>query len=245
MANETTEKKERFTISVLEHEEFPKAYEGYFVKSTNFCKMVSAFFRTVYSDFEGCTLEFTERNRPYLALYFNQREEAPTNGTVAATCRFSPESNTGNGVLDRRRQMDGWMKYGDRYYLTEEGKEGLEDLLLPEAFDQKRRVNWGKIVAPVSYTNNQPYAPKTPQYTKVNFISMDAICDMIYGVQSEDGKHVHSVSVLYSLNPTAPGIAVSRCFMLRVDRMNDTELREIAQNDLGFMIGGNDINIVR
>ena len=243
--NEARNEEKKYRIQVVEHETFPAAYTGTFMTSTDICKMASALFRSAFADFEGATFEVPNGGRPFIALYFNQREEGPEDTLPLATSKLQNANKTGSSLLDQKRAMDSYRKNGDRFYLTEKGKDAIEEFLLPEFINrQKNKPDWSRIVTPVATQGGNFFGgvARPIQYTKVNGISIDKLCDTIFGTKNEDGFYTHQANVLYSLPGSMPGI--NRGFMLRIDRMNDTQLRETAKNELGY-IDNSGMNIIR
>lgn len=248
MAEET--KRETFRIYIESHPEFPAQYGGFFLTSSSLCKTFSDVFREVYSDWEGCKLEF-DRGIPVITSFFNQRQE-DINGLVPATSIFNGKKVSGNNVIDRRRNMDEQQRNGDRFFLTQEGKDGLSKFIVNHRISRKSgEPDWGSIVLQASPGQPVQGSPmgffNRVQYTMVRYMDPNKILSEIYGSTNEKGEPVEYAITVVNNRSSIPGYAnrgIDAGWLLRVDQLNSKQLAEVAQRDLGYMMV-DDLGIIR
>lgn len=242
--------KKPFTITVEEHQQFNPICESKYVTSSDLCKALNALFHSVFSDYEGSTFEMIN-NRPTIALFFNQREEKK-DGLFAATTRTVPTSNTGIDTVDRLRQMDNKQRYGDRYYLTEEGKDGLAKFVSTMFINGRTgSVDWKRIVTQVSSNPGQNfyYGAMATQYTKVSGLDVDRLVSEIYGVVGEDGvRWAYTTGVKTSLAMVSGNMMgagnVPNVYMLEIKKISEEELQKLC-NALGIAGAAGGLDMIR
>ena len=250
MANETTDKSEKevLKIQVKEHSKFDHITDAKFLPSKELCESISELFRNVYADYEGCVMEVMPGTQlPMISLFFNHKEISGT--SLAYACSKSIDDETKNTTLRSLRLNERMLKQGDRYYLTDEGKSGLEDFLIRNgSLLNNGKINWGKIVADVADPNvgYLGYGTTPMQYTKVSFIDPAAVAKAIYGEKDEDGtKWVYGIRILRSLPTVAmlPGQQVSNSWMLALERVCEQEVNKLAMM-AGFSVNSG-LDIIR
>lgn len=234
-ATQADQQEEKFEIKVTEKEPFSEDFRGMAMTSVDFCKLVSSLFRTVYEDFEGCQFVVNPQGVASLNLFFNQIDASQKRDSgVYATDREIPtdKKKGGSGFIGKRRQMDSQRQWGDRFYLTEEGKEGIKKFLYPNYVSNNGNVDWGRICAPVAadtrgamWTYSQP-----KQMTRVEGISPLTLVNEIYGTEEDGSVIENQFNVVKSLNTTfGNGLVNSGNFMIEIKRYNCTRVEEIAQ----------------
>lgn len=201
MSNEKKEtKREKFAINVAEHEPFEATAETKYITSNEFCKIVSELFKNVFADYEGCTFDVGNAGEPTISLLFNHGQYSDDD-TVACHLRDAKDSD-GSSVIRNMRRRDIQLREGDRYHLTEDGKDVIMDLLTPRAFNGGK-PNWGSIVQDIIDRNPTTYympASQIPQYTRVSFIDIKRLCGLIYGRDVEDDQKDYQVTIASPLN---------------------------------------------
>lgn len=242
MSNQNEEtKREKFKIEVESPLDFPSIAKTAYVSSNDFCKTVSELFKGVFADFEGCIFDATN-GEPTVSLMFNHGKY---DDDAICACELAGAKASGSSIIDRTRNRDRQLAEGDRYYLTEDGKDAILSLLTARAFNNGN-PNWRTIVSEWqdrSISNMYNYGATT-QYTKVSNISLQRLCGLIYGDKDEDGDRIeYSVNIASPLTPAGlqqNGMVMN--FVLTVTAVSAKEVAKIYER-LGF--GGMGVNIVR
>ena len=240
--NATENKREKFVIDIDEHFEFNAIAESKFITSKDFARLTNELFHSVFADYEGCTLE-VNGNEPTLALVFNHGEY----DEKAITCceRISTKS-VGSTVIDRGRSRDNLLKDGDRYYLTEDGKDVISDLLIRRVYNNGN-IDLRKVVSEISERGpvNTYFVQSQQQYTKVSYISLDRLCGLLFGTKDEDGTPVEYSANVVAMIPTynVPGVNVNANYVLNITRVSSKEVADI-YNKLGLGVQSG-LNIIR
>lgn len=201
MSNDKKEaKRDKFVIEVEEHEPFEATAATKYITSNELCKVVSELFKGVFADYEGCRFETSTGGEPTITLYFNHGRY-DENATVA--CHIAGRNDgDGSTVIRNIRRRDIQMREGDRYHLTDDGKDAIMDLLTPRAYNNGK-PNWGNIVQDImDRTPTSYYMPanQIPQYTRVNFIDIRRLCGLIYGKNIDNDQMDYQVSIATPLN---------------------------------------------
>lgn len=193
--------------------------------SNELCKLTNEYFRAAFADYEGCKFEMSS-GYPTLTLVFNHCEHKE--GNVYA-CEMSSGKTVGNSVIDRSRAYDRLAKEGDRYLITEDGKDIIKPLLAPR-YANNGNPQWGNIVAETS--ERQMYGPGV-QFTRVIGIDPKAICALIYG-KKEDGSWLdYAVEVKADLSArNGFGISASN-YVLYITKAYDEHIKKTYEA-LGF-----------
>lgn len=237
--------------SVIEHESFEHIIDSKFIPSSELCGIVSDLLRSIYGDFEGCTFDLIPNRQmqgqfiPTFTLYFNHKD--PATSTLPFACsKEIKEANVKNDTLRRTRIFDDKINHGDRYYLTQNGIDGLEPFIMNAFRKSDGTVNWGNVVADVADPMSSPFAGGVQlQYTKVEFIDPARMVEAIYGkVDKNDIKWVYDVRLLKSM-PTMSfnGQQPVTNYMLAIERVCEPEVMALC-NKLGIRFS-NGLNIIR
>lgn len=187
MSNQNEEtKREKFVITVDEPVKFDTIAKTSYLSSNDFCKMVSELFSAVFADFEGCIFDANTNGMATVSLLFNHGDYG--DDAIVATEK-SGGRNSGNSIIDRSRNRDRQMSEGDRYNLTDNGKDVIESLLTPQAYNNGK-PNWRVVVSEVvDYSNGGFYGyGRGTQLTKVSNISLSKLCELIFG-KKVDGDY--------------------------------------------------------
>lgn len=193
----TAEERTPYSLEV-EPLKFESDAEVKILTSNEFCKLTNEYFKAAFADYEGCLFEFPQGQAPTISLYFNHQKH--TDSEIYA-CEMAANKKIGNSVLDKSRAYDRLVKEGDRYHLTEDGKDIIKPLLAPRYFNNGN-VAWQNVATDiVDRSAATYYQPQNAvQLTKVVGIDPKAICTKIYG-NKEDGSFLdYSVEVKADLS---------------------------------------------
>lgn len=170
-------KREPYTVTV-DPVAFEAEFEGRHMTSIDFCKLANELFHAAFADFDGSTFDFTN-GAPMLSLYFNHPKME--DGSHYA-CERASGKTVGNSVIDKTRNRDLQLREGDRYHITDDGKDVIAPMLLPRFFNQGK-TNWSTIVSDiVNRTATSYYQPQNVQHlTKIIGIDPRAITATIFG----------------------------------------------------------------
>lgn len=238
-ATETKETRNPYVVDI-EPIPFNGDYDGKIMTSNNFCKMVNQVYKAAFADFEGCMFEVIN-GVPFISFIFNHTR--PTEDGIYA-CERSGAKSEGNTIIDRARNRDRQLREGDRYYLTEDGKDVILELLAPMYY-KNGKPDWSKLVSDFSdrtVGNMYGHPANAPQLTKVSGIDPKLLCAKFWG---RKGGADYGVEVKYNLaynTPMMPGGQQNPNYVLAITKANGENLRKTC-NALG--IGTIGSNIIR
>lgn len=237
-------KKLRINFDEADRPVFPGIAKTAYITSNELCKLVSELMKSVFVDFEGCFFEATSGGEPTISLLFNHGMYED-NQIVA--CERVGGKKSGNGVLDRTRNRDRQLNEGDRYSLTEDGKDIIESILNPRMYNNGN-IDWKRITSEwtdrsaVNIYNTMP----AQQYTKVSFIDLKRVCALIYGSKKDGDEVAYDVRIAAPLTPMGYGFQqqqmVNMNYMLNIICVSATQLSKIYEK-LGY--GGIGAQIIR
>lgn len=202
--------------------------------SNEFCKLVNEYFKGAFADYEGCYFNMIQGN-PSVTLVFNHcKHEEGRNYAV----EMAGEKKVSNSVIERSRSYDRLLREGDRYHITDDGKDIITKLLTPHYFNNGK-PNWGNIV--VEYTERPMYGGMQGgiQMTKVNGIDPSAMCAIIYGKKDEEGSYLdYGVEVKDNLSARNGnyGFATAANYVLSITRAYNEHIKNTYEK-LGYGIG--------
>ena len=243
--NENKNEQVKFEINVKEHPEFEYICKRSLMTSVELCSLISDLFKEVYADFEGTTFEMIPNTNNFMVcLHFNHKN---TDGSPLATActKEIDDGKTKNETLRRIRIYDARIKEGEKYYLTEEGKQGIAKFLQDNRAlykDKNNSPRWDKIVGEVADPASvNMYGAVSMQYTKVSYIDPTKVIEEIYGSTDKDGNRLcYNISIIGSV----PTMNNNKIFRLGIDVISEKNLVEYAnRNGLGNMYSN--LNIIR
>lgn len=196
------ESREKFKIIVDDLEVEPGVAQTNYVLSSEIQKKISELFKSVFADYEGCIFEVSN-GEPTISLLFN-RKKYDENERLGC---YRIGANSGSSIIDRRRNQDRQMQEGDRYYLTDDAKDVVSDLLIPRLYNNGN-INWKLIVSDYQERNQNNYymmPNQIPVYTKVSGLSLNRIlnANLLEGFASKDkdgNKVEHGATLAAPLN---------------------------------------------
>lgn len=154
-----------------------------FIMHSNLAKFVNYYFHQVFADYEGCKF-VGGGQEPTLELYFNHGEY----GEKVRTACERVTAKVGNDWLARSRARDFIARQGDRYTLTDDGKDALVNLLTHQKYNNGN-PNFNNIISEITERDgiSNYYTNQTPKtFTCVSFISLNRICALLFGDKFED-----------------------------------------------------------
>lgn len=211
---------EALKFEVVEHEPFIpdgsiKLCDGHvFIRN-----YVEPIFADTFADYYGAKFELTNTNNLMIALYFDRRDH--DKDAVVATTRNPGSTDDGikNRAIIETRQYTLRNRFADRWYLTEDGMNFMENIFMPNAINKRNgKVNYGNVITTVDMSNQYAFnVGQGYQLTKVSFIDPSKIAAEVFGRKDDEGTYIYKVSV----NRVIGGpYATSSDFSLRIDRLN-------------------------
>ena len=243
MEQNTSQQEERQKLVVeVNPEKFIGDGSFKYVTSVELCQYANEYFAAIFEDYEGSTFDYTPGSVPYISLYFNHivdRQE----GKIYACDRLTGKGS-GNTIIDRSRRRDNQLQNGDRYYLTDDGKDIIIPMLLPRLFnggkpDLKRIVtDVYDVPSGYGYFGNQG----ATQNTKVVGIDIKKIAAIKWGSKDPDTGDVYDYGFEIKGNSGRGIPGANAVHILTITQANNTEL-ETTYSKLGIMVGNS--NIIR
>ena len=229
--SENKDSKQKLNIALEENVEFPAIAETAYVSSVELCRLFSQFMKATFADFEGVLFEMGN-GEPSISILFNHGNY---NSDELVACERGCAVNTGSSIIDRTRTRDRQITEGDRYRLTEDGKEYFGKLLLRRLYNNGK-PDWRRLVVEwVDRTQANYYNTNLPQYTKISGISIEKVCEVLYGTKSEDSNDRFEYSV--AVTKSTPGGMMygnlSTNYMLNITKVSEKEVRKVYR-DMGF-----------
>ena len=217
-------KKEERSKYIVEVEpiEFTADAQTMILTSNDLCALANEYFKAAFADYVGCKFELSQ-NTPTMSLHFSHIKHDEDSDNYYA-CDIATASKSGNSVIDRTRSYDNLVKNGDRYHLTDDGKDVIQPLLLYR-YASRKNLNWGEVVADyidrsqASYMN--PNAVQT--LTKVSYIDPNIICAKLFG----DKGFSYSVQIrgdLYAVRNNM--FSGSQNYVLNILRVDNTNIAD-------------------
>lgn len=235
--NDVTER-EPYAIEMEEPIPFEEDFSGKIITSVAFCKLTNQLYKIGFADYAGCTFDVVN-GVPVMSFYFDHTR--PTEDGVYA-CERGDGKVAGNSVLDRSRNRDRQMREGDRYKITEDGKDVIIKLLHPR-FYNGGKPQWGNIVSDITDRSAANfYNPNAAQQlTKITGIDPRRVCAVLWG--TEDGAE-YGVEVKSNLafNNNMPGAQQNPNYVLNVTKAFAANIQKTYES-LGIATMGS--NIIR
>lgn len=233
-------KRETYEVKV-EPMAFEEDFSGKYISSSDLCKLTNKYFHVCFADYVGSKFIMVNGGAPTISLYFNHVEHV--DGNVYAVERAT-DKIVGNTIIDRTRSRDHQLKEGDRYHITEDGKDIIKKLLIPRSFNQGN-PNWKNIVTDIQDRNvGSIYAPQQPQQvTQIAGIDPSRICALLWGSKEGESYIDYGVNVMANLtfNPNGmiPGYQNAN-YALMITKAYNGQLQKTYEK-FGISAGGSDI----
>lgn len=233
--NNTKEERKPYVVEV-DPIPFEEDYKGKYMTSVRLCKLCNDIYKSAFDDYVGCTFEVTS-GIPLMSMYFTHARQ---NDKGVYCCERSDGKTTGVPLLDRTRIRDFRMREGDRYKITEDGKDVITKLLHPR-FYNGGKPNWGTIVTEIlDKSMANAYNPSAAQQlTKISGIDPKQIIAAV--TKDAHGSDIQ-IEVKGTLNPTPMFNQQNPTYILNV-MLADAKNLQKTYEELG--IGSLGSNIIR
>lgn len=197
---EAKEARTPYDIGLEEPIPFDQDFSGKYISSVALCRLVNQLYRAGFEDYIGCTFDVVS-GQPMISMYFSHARTTE-DGTYA--CERGDGKVTNSSLLDRTRTRDRQMREGDRYRLTEDGKDVFSKLLLPR-FYNNGKPQWNNVVSEILDNSAATmYNNKATQLTKITGIDPKKICAKLWG---NENHAEYGVQVTQNLNFNNPALA--------------------------------------
>ena len=242
----------KFEINVEKPINFDNMEGQAILTSREFCrKYVNPLFKPVFADYIGSIYTVDQRGMAQIVLYFDRKDHGDK---VTATSKTPSNDGMINESVNTVRRYANRAVNGDKYYFTEEGKQGLEKFFYNEVRKRTKdgfKVDYSKVKTTTSLGggyngfNNGFYfgAPTTgQQVTAVSFISPTKIAETLFGLEADGHKFEYDVHIIRSaMNQYAIASGSdSRNYLISVQRLDATRLNDLCA-ELGLIGGGIDM----
>ena len=204
--NNGSEKRTPYKL-IVDSEGFNPDYEGKYLSSTEFCKLTNDIFRAAFRNYHGSKFEVNGKS-PSFSLFFTHYDvESGTPDRDGEIIHVATEKYTGDKVgstvLDKTRTRDNLMAHGDRYKITQDGKDIITPLLFTHLYNNGK-PNWNQLITEIADTsgsNMYGYGPTNRnQLTKISGIDPTRVAALIWGRKDEDGIIDYGISVMRDLS---------------------------------------------
>lgn len=235
--NET--KREPYSIDLKNPIPFEEDFSGKIITSVQFCKLVNQLYRTGFADYVGCTFE-VNNGIPVMSFYFSHTR--PTEDGVYA-CERGDIKSSESSIINRARNRDRQMREGDRYKITEDGKDVISKLL-HSRFYNNGKPQWSNIVTDIADTSTATiYNPNAvTQLTKITGIDPRRICAKLWGSEQDSDYGVEVKSNLAFNNAGMPGAQTNNNYVLSITKAFSENIKKTYES-LGIGVMGS--NIIR
>jgi hypothetical protein len=233
MATEET-KREKFTVDVKEGVSLSPIESGVDISSEKLCDHIFDFFSGIFADFEDCQFNVIGQQKPTITIYFNHGNYSESDRLGV---KKGGDKELGNSILDRSRRRDRIIASGDRYFLTEDAKDILEELI-PHAFNQK--IDWKNYVSEINFSAYQG-GVRQPNLTAVSGLSVEKLCEKIklIGPNDPDDRYEYAFTIKAELtngNMMIMGNNFTRNYLLTIMKASEKELDKVYA-ELGYISG--------
>ena len=238
--NNNADNNKRTPLSIsVDAEPFNAIAATKYVTSNDICKYAAELFKSIFADCEGTRFDVIGY-QPTISVIINHGIY-DKDAIVACRREADINNNSNSSVLQRVRNRDRLLANGDRYFITEDGKDIFTPLVSYQVYNNGK-PNWGKVVGEYNEGNRTyyGYTNQTP-YTKIGFVDIGAFSKIIWGKKDSNGEPVeYDANIVRALNSGVPGMPPSN-YMLAITRVSAKELQNTYEK-LGF---GSFSNIIR
>lgn len=240
MSEATKESKQRVPY-VVEVEPSPFDSDGKmrYMTSLELCRAVNKYFCAAFADYYGCVFEMTS-GPATMTLYFDHI--ASQDNGVYACSRPTTSEEQASTVITKLRARDRQLREGDRYTLTEDGKDIIFKLIIPRLYNQGK-PDIRKFVTDVYDNGGYAYGNISGvQRTKVTGIDLNKLCQILWGKKDPETGDIYeySVDVKGDLNRGMGFMNQNPNYFLMITQANSTHLVDTYQK-LGIATAGSSI----
>lgn len=236
---ETKETRKPYEIDLKTPLNFDEDFRGKIITSVQLCKLTNKLFKAGFADYAGCTFDVIQ-GMPVMSFYFNH---ARTTEDGVYACERGDGKSAGNTIIDRTRDRDRQMREGDRYKITEDGKDVIAKLLHPRFFNNGK-PQWTNIVSDIVDRSAANYwnPNAAVQMTKITGIDPRRICAKLWGSEHECDYGVEVKSNLAFNQPGMPGGQQNPNYVLSITKAYTENIKKTYES-LGMGTMGS--NIIR
>ena len=233
MMAEDTNKREKFSVDV-EGVNLSPIESGIDISSEKLCDYIFDFFSSIFVDFEDCQFNVIGQTKPTISIFFNHGNY--TEGDRVGV-KKGGDGHSGNELLDRSRRRDRLIASGDRYFLTDDAKDIIEEFI-PHGFNQK--IDWKNYVSEINYNN--PYTGnRQPNLTQVSGLSVEKLCEKLKLIapNEADDRYEYAFTIkaeLTNSNMMIMGNNFTRNYLLTIMKASEKELDKVYA-ELGYISG--------
>ena len=218
---------------------FEPVFSGRFLTSAELLRLVNDIMYSAFADYNGSKFITTNMGNVKVAtieLYFDHNDHS--NDALPCACSRAEGKTVGNNVLDRTRSRDRARRDGDRYIITEDGKDVISKLL-NSRFYNRGKINWGSVVAEATDFGANRFTQQAVQITKIQFIDPRKLLRLIYGGKDENGGNVdYDFTIAADLTPQNnfqqyASAAASHNYLLSITKASEENIKK-AYNALGI-----------
>lgn len=237
--NEGAKKRDPYKINI-ENDPFNPIGEYKLITSTELGQLASSIFKSAFADFEGVIFEPGNGAEPTFSLIFNHGKY--NDDEIVGVKRSIDTKADGDDVISLMRHRDRLGREGDKYLITDDGKDVIEQLLTPAAYNSGK-PRWNQIVSEFSESQGYYYNPQVPQYTKISQISLKRLVTLIYGYKDAITNDIYDyeVRIVGATGAPSPNMPASS-YMLQISRASTNEVNNTYRK-LGYSIASS--NIIR
>jgi hypothetical protein len=222
MSENKREERKKYVLDIEDHLSFKPDAEIKILTQRELCDLVSPCFKAAFADFECCSIS-KDSAQPYMILSFNHYKH---NKDGIYACEITSKKKSGNSVVDIVQEYDRRTREGDRFFLTEDGKDVIKPLLLPR-FNNNNNPNWGNIVTDIALAQS---FGRFANFTEVKFIDIREICKLLFGDHDEEDNSMLD----YSINFTIDG---NNNYVFQITKVNTRKVFDM-YDKLGFINNG-------
>ena len=233
MDNTTNNKPETLDIQIEQHLKFNSIADICYMSSVEFCELVSAAFKQIFSDWDGCKMvpvPNSNQGQLQMQFFFNHREGDAPEGMYKA-CSRDTNVQAKSDTLAAIRRRDYYMSNGDRFHLTEDGKSALAKFFFDGAtvFNRDGSIKENSVTSEVHDGAGDFMSTSIPQQlTMVSFIDPIKVATFLFGSKDDNGDGwVYNITPKRSMNTGYYGTNNAN-YVLSIERISVEQTKKLA-----------------
>ena len=202
-------------------------------------KVISPLFRSVFSDYEGCTIK-VEMGRLTAELFFNEAKPHDDDKYRAIQLIGGSDKGNNGSMFEKIQRLNNSFK-PNKYELTEDAKALLIDFMPRNMINKNSNtLNWSanlsEVCENVSYNIGAQHI-----YVKLSNVDIISILRTVYGNKEDDSYVEYDINIVKPVgttNSSYPNMLVN------IARLNVNETKKIA-SDIGIQPALNQVFMLR